>query len=275
MKAFVLAYHSHNIFGSEYATNDHVALASDLATITDAGAKIVPLAKIVEIACAGKPFVETLVGLTFDDGPVFDVAGMRHAAFGPQAGFLDILREFQARRGVRAQPNLHATSFVIASPEARAAMERAPSCGFADHGHWLDDSWWNEAIDTGLLGIGNHSWDHVHSEVPHVALSRDIRNDFTQVDNHADADRQIRQASDYILAKTSGRCDYFAFPFGHVNDYLRRDYLPNRIAEHRMLAAFSTEPRPVVTGDDRWSLPRFVHGHHWKSPEELASMLRG
>mgnify|MGYP000028105687 CR=1 FL=1 len=44
----------------------------------------------------------------------------------PQFG--TIMRDFGARHGPGTQPGLHATSFVIASPGARRAMERC--CGF-------------------------------------------------------------------------------------------------------------------------------------------------
>ena len=37
MKAVVLAYHSHNVFGTRYGENDHVSLREDLETITRAG----------------------------------------------------------------------------------------------------------------------------------------------------------------------------------------------------------------------------------------------
>ena len=123
----VLAYHSHNITGNAYASNDHAALAADLETITRAGARIVSLEHIAATVRAEKmrDGDETLVGLSFDDGPVFDFADFVHPSLGPQRGFLNILRDFQARHGRAAQPGLHATSFVIASPAARRAMERA------------------------------------------------------------------------------------------------------------------------------------------------------
>ena len=52
-----------------------------------------------------------------------------------------------------------------------------------------------------------------------------------------------------------------------------RDYLPNRTAEHRLRAAFGTDPRPVGFDSDRWNLPRFVCGAHWRSPDALVRLL--
>ena len=274
MKAFVLTYHSHNIFGSAYGENDHVALHSDLSTITRCGARIVGLDEIVRAMHRGLGRGEgTMVALTFDDGPLFDYADFEHPRFGPQRGFLNILRDFRAASGA-AQPALHATSFVIASPGARRAMERAEECGYTYLDDWLTDAWWNDAIDTGLLGIGNHSWDHVHPAVPSIATGRPERGDFTRIESDADADAEIRTASEYINARTGGRCTMFAYPFGHVNDFLARDYLPRRQDRHGMQGAFATGGRGVSAGDSVWNIPRAVCGEHWRSPDELAALLR-
>jgi hypothetical protein len=274
MPALVLTWHSHNISGTEYAANDHVAFASDVRTIHDAGARIVPLAEIARAAREGpRGGDDLLVGLSFDDGPRFDFADFEHPRFGPQRGFLGILRDFRVVVGEGAQPRLHATSFVIASPEARRAMERAPDCGYPDMPDWLGDAWWSEAIDSGLMGIGNHSWDHVHHAVDRIAASAPRRDDFTLVDNYTDADREIRAAGAYINARVGGRCELFAFPFGHANAYLVHEYLPLRGYEHGMVAAFGTGGRAIAPGDSVWNLPRFVCGEHWNSPEGLRTLL--
>ena len=275
MRALVLTYHSHNISGTDYATNDHVALASDLRAVHAAGARIAPLAEIARAARKGLRGDGLVVGLSFDDGPRFDHADFVHARFGPQRGFLNVLRDFREEVGAGAQPGLHATSFVIASPEARRAMERAPDCGYPDMPDWLGEDWWSAAIDTGLMGIGNHSWDHVHHAVERIAAAAPRRDDFTLVDNYTDADREIRAAAAYINARVAGRCELFAFPFGHANDYLVNEYLPLRGYEHGMAAAFGTGGRAIAPGDSIWNLPRFVCGEHWRSPEGLRSLLAG
>jgi hypothetical protein len=266
MRALVLTYHSHNISGTDYAANDHVALASDLRTVHAAGGRIVPLAEIAGTVRESRPADELLVGISFDDGPRFDFADFEHPLFGPQRGFFNILRDFREEVGAAAQPGLHATSFVIASPDARRAMERSPDCGYPDMPDWLGESWWREAAESGLMAIGNHSWDHVH----HAVGGGD---DFTRVDGYTDADREIRAAAAYINARVDGRCELFAFPFGHANEYLVNQYLPLRSYEHGMAAAFGTGGRAVRDGDSIWNLPRAVCGEHWKSPGELGKLL--
>jgi hypothetical protein len=124
MPLAILAYHSHHVVGPGYRENDHVAFARDLDGLTDAGWRIVPLADLVRAHREGAS--DRLVALTFDDGPVYDVEDVVHPDYGLQRGFANAMRAFAARRP-GAQPSLHATSFVIASPEARFAMERARS----------------------------------------------------------------------------------------------------------------------------------------------------
>ena len=274
MKALVLAYHSHNITGTTYAANDHVALASDLDTLTRRGARIAPLSEIARAVVTGieRGPAELVVGISFDDGPTFDYADFEHPRFGTQRGFLNVLRDFRARNGA-AQPTLHATSFVIASPAARNAMERSADCGYSYLSEWLDESWWRPAVDSGLMAIGNHSWDHVHESVEAIVASEAARGNFERVDNEADADREIRAAAQYINKRVGGACELFAFPFGHTNDYLVNDYLPRRQDRHGMKAAFGTGGRAVSPGDPVWNIPRAVCGHHWASPEGLEALL--
>ncbi len=127
----VLTYHSHHVVGDEYARNDHIAFPIDLRLITELGFEIVPLDMFVdalEVTAERKLATEEkavkLVALTFDDGPVYDVADFVHPDFGPQASFLSAMRDFRAEFGPEAQRSLSAISFVIASPEARRIMER-------------------------------------------------------------------------------------------------------------------------------------------------------
>lgn len=271
MTVRVLAYHSHNISGNTYATNDHVALASDLETLYRLRARIVPLdqiARTVREGCVDEAG-ELLVGLSFDDGPVFDVEDFEHPRFGPQRSFLGILRDFAARTG----HYVHATSFVIASPEARRAMERAPDCGFPSLPGWLGEHWWKQAADSSTLAIGNHSWDHVHHAPEQIAVDLPMRDDFALVDRHVAAEAEIRRAADYINARVGGSCRLFAFPFGHTNEFLVNSYLPKCRREHGMVAAFSTGAEAVTIGTSVWNIPRAVCGHHWRSPAEMEALF--
>jgi peptidoglycan/xylan/chitin deacetylase (PgdA/CDA1 family) len=271
MPLAVLTYHSHHVVGPGYDANDHVALARDLDVLTDAGWRIVPLDEIVRLQRHGTP--AHLVALTFDDGPSYDVDDVVHPDYGLQVGFANAMRSFAARRP-HAQPGLHATSFVIASPEARRAMELSADPRYT----WLapgslGEAWWSPAIDGGLIAIANHSWDHLHPALASVAHSRDARGDFTKVLTVPDADAQIRDAAAYLAAATDGRASpYFAYPFGHHNVFLARDYLPS-VGPAVCAAAFTTEPRLCTIDDSPYLLPRFVCGADWRTPDELIDLL--
>jgi peptidoglycan/xylan/chitin deacetylase (PgdA/CDA1 family) len=283
VNAVILTYHSHHIVGPDYARNDHIALPVDLATLTHAGCRIVSLDAIVDalaLAKAGDGRVEAapearLVALTFDDGPVYDLDDFVHPEYGFQRGFVGIMRDFLRTALGQGQPDLAATSFVIASPEARKVMEATFDDRYTYLGAGaLEEAWWPRALATGLLSIANHSWDHLHPALPRVAHSADVRADFTRVTNDADADAQILTASRYLQQRTGGRATpHFAYPFGHCNTFLPTDYLPRRGTEAGVRAAFTTEPRPVREDDSLFRLPRYVCGDHWKSPEELAAIL--
>lgn len=273
MPLAILAYHSHHIVGPGYAANDHVAFERDLDLLTDAGWRIVPLAHLVRAHHEGAP--EPLVALTFDDGPVYDVEDVVHPEFGRQTSFANAMRAFAARRP-GAQPSLHATSFVIASPQARLAMEAHADPRYT----WLapgsmGEAWWGPAIDSGLVAIANHSWDHLHPALAEVAHGQDARGDFTRVTSVADADRQVRDAARYLAAATHGRAvPYFAYPFGHHNDFLAGEYLP-ALGASVCAAAVTTEPRPITPTDSPFRLPRLVCGADWASPDALLARLSG
>jgi peptidoglycan/xylan/chitin deacetylase (PgdA/CDA1 family) len=281
VKAVVLTYHSHRVQGPGYAQNDHVALQVDLQSIARSGGRIVSLATLVDAieayqsGSAAGDGGATMVALTFDDGPVWDFADFDHPIFGTQRGFVTALRDFLLTEGGRAQPETCATSFVIASPEARRVMESTfdAEYTFLFPGA-LNADWWLPAIETGLIGIANHSWDHLHPALESVAHSRQVRGDFAQVTDALDADAQIRAAMNYINAHTGGRAaPFFAYPFGHCSTYLAEEYLPRDGRAMGLRAAFTTEPEVIDGAQSVWRLPRFTCGHHWRSPEELAAIL--
>jgi peptidoglycan/xylan/chitin deacetylase (PgdA/CDA1 family) len=270
----VLTYHSHNISGTTYETNDHVALARDLDLLHSMDVDVVPLSRIVERVATGRDDGRIAVGLTFDDGPLFDFADFDHPRFGHQRGFLNILRDFRAARGVTALPALHATSFVIASPDARKAMEVSEGSGYTFLRDWLDDGWWREAAATGLMDIGNHSWDHVHHAFDGVVIRDSRRDDFSAVDNFEDAEKEIRAACEYIGQRLGRAPAFFAYPFGHMNDFLVKEYLPKHGPALGLRGAFAAGGL-VPEGDGVWAIPRAVCGYHWRSPGELARLVAG
>ena len=281
MKAVVLTYHSHHVVGTTYASNDHIAFPRDLSLITQCGYQIVSLRTLVNryIECMSRcdfdSDKERLVALTFDDGPAFDIDDFMHPLYGSQISFLNAMLRYLEQTGGRLQPLIHATSFVIASSSARQIMENNadPQYTYLTTDS-LDESWWNRALETTHIGIGNHSWDHLHPSLPRVAHSRQVRADFSQVDNELDADAQLRDAAAYISAVTRGRSSpFFAFPFGQDNPFLVSDYLPRRGKQIGISAAFSAKPSRVTSADSIWSLPRITCGHHWTEPDALAAIL--
>lgn len=274
MRAVVLAYHSHNIFGDSYSENDHVALRTDLETMHKAGFRLVALDEIVRLLIerqidGGGPLA---VGISFDDGPVFDVEDFCHPRFGMQKSFGRVLTEFMEGIGQAWRPTFRATSFVIASPKARSAMERSEDCGYPYLSQWLRDSWWKDA-PAHFIEVGNHSWDHVHHAVPELAAAVLRRDDFSLIRDYVSANAEIRRATD-LITSTSGRsCKFFAYPFGHTNEYLINEYFPERRFEHGMCAAFGATGGMVSSTDTVWNIPRMVCGHHWRSPEQLIELL--
>jgi peptidoglycan/xylan/chitin deacetylase (PgdA/CDA1 family) len=268
--------------GSDYGSNDHVALRVDLELIDEAGFRIVSLDELVDRFVEDKegrsatPGDDGLVAITFDDGPEYDAVDFDHPALGFQRSFLGILEDFW-RGGCRQRSKPRATSFVIASPDARKAMESMPDTRpYYLHRGAMNDRWWPGAIDSGFITIANHSWDHLHPGLASVAHSRQARADFTQVDNEADADAQVADATRYIDEVTGGRAaPFFAYPFGQYNRFLIGRYLPENRSRIGIRAAFTVDGRPLRTSDSLWCLPRFSCGYNWTSPAELAALLDG
>ena len=168
MKAAILTYHSQNIAGSETGNNDHQALAADLDVMHAAGCQFISLSTLVNGIFAGASLAtdRPLVCLTFDDGCDYDVRILEFPPHGSQTGFLQIMEDFAGRPGSEAQTGLHATSFVIASPQARQVIDNKALFG---KGHMSDD-WWRMADRHPLLAIGNHGWDHNHPDLHHLYL---------------------------------------------------------------------------------------------------------
>ena len=281
MRSLILTYHSHHMAGPDYASNDHVALRTDLPLIAKAGYHIVSLAELVARFRAGhsgqsaRSNEAPCVAITFDDGPEYDAVDHLHPTLGPQRSFLGILQDFAQSAAGRTQTDLCATSFVIASPAARKVMEEVTKSGpYYLHAGAMNDDWWSGAIDSGLIAIANHSWDHLHPAVPRVAHSRQVRADFTQVDNAADADAQIRDAARFINERTGGRASpFFAYPFGQYNSYLVEKYFPENMSNTGIQAAVTVDGRPLRTTDSLWTLPRYSCGYNWTSPGELLELL--
>jgi len=271
MRVPVLTYHAVNIHGNDYANNDHVAFAADLRVIDDLGLRIVPLQWAVDrLLGNAERALEGCVALTCDDGSDFDFFDLQHPTHGPQRSLYNCMLDFCEERGAAAQPDLHLTCFVIASAQARDYLDRNCLVGRG----WMSERWWRPAQETGRVAIENHSWDHNHSEIPLPGIDGMQRGSFHCVDNRARADAEIIAARDAIDAVVAPhRTSLFCYPYGHVNEYLRAEYFPNYVQAHGMQAAFGDGATPITLDSDRWNLPRYICGHHWKSPDELRAIL--
>lgn len=269
MPCAILTYHSQIITANEYGGNDHLTLARDLELLTRAGCRVEPLRRVVD-ALAGDHGLpgERLVVITFDDGALLDFHDVDHPTCGTQRGFRNILRDFRERHGADAQPGLHASSFVIASPEARRLMDERSLFGLG----WMGDDWWSEAVADPLMAIESHGWDHNH---PDVDPDDPRRGRFDTIDDEAGCLLQVVEAGRTIEALGGGRPRCFAYPFGQSSAYLREAFLPNRMDLHGLSAAVGTEPGYVTAASDRWNLPRFVAGRDWKTEAEFEALLAG
>ncbi len=266
----ILTYHAANVDGSDYACNDHVAFAQDLRLLDALGHRIVPLQHVVDALLHGLAITERSVAISLDAGTDFDFHDLPHPVHGNQRSMLNILRDFIAQHGEGAQPLLHATAFVVASPAAREDMDRGCLIGKG----WYRDAWWNAAVQSGLLGVANHSWDHNHPAVRSTA-NRPATGTFRCIDHRDLADYQVRQARDYLESTApNAATGLFAYPYGDANDYLVAEYFPLGESVTGARAAFGTQPGHVGTGANRWHLPRYVCGRDWRSPDDLRHLLR-
>lgn len=259
-KGFVLVFHSQNVAGYDHATlDDHVALDESLSLVV---ALRLPVLRLVDTVRYLQEAPDKLpmryVCLTFDDGTDFDWKEVTGPAGQVHEPFAAILKRHGA---------VNATSFVIASPQAREDIMR-PLKPVR-----MSEDWWDEAQESGLIDIGLHGWDHVHPSVTAMQSTPDLIERFDRVASPEQAQLQIDKAADYIAARAGpASARVFAYPYGQVSDFLADSYLP---AQSRILAAFTTAGVALEDGMDRWRLPRFVCGWHWRSSDELRALLQG
>ncbi len=264
----ILAYHASNITGNSYRLNDHIAFENDLYHIHQQGFKIIPLKWISEWVMGDRDLSQLgnkLIGLSCDDGLDLDFKDGHYFAFGPQVSFYNILKHFVESVGHENQPHASLTSFVIASSEGRKKIDDVSLQG---HG-LLNEDWWHEANHSDLIEIENHSWDHRHPDIYPENLAN-----FTSVQDHETAYKQIVEAKSYIDERLGPNgTALFAYPWGHVNDYLLNEFLPTTGLQHGIEAAFTCGATNVIENTSRWELPRYICGFNWKSPTELNSIL--
>jgi len=120
-----------NVIRNNYAENEQLALVSDLETSSELGMKVIPLSQVVDWhqGSLTDEDVSACVAITFDDGSWFDFYDLDHPTCGMQRSMFNILRDFNKRNGL-SQP-VHATSFVISSPQARSSLDKSCMIGKA------------------------------------------------------------------------------------------------------------------------------------------------
>jgi 2-polyprenyl-3-methyl-5-hydroxy-6-metoxy-1,4-benzoquinol methylase len=271
MRIPILRYDPIRIHGNDYRDNALKALASDLRQVTRAGFTIVPLRSVVDawLDNRGGELNGKLVALTCDHGTDFDFHDLPHPSAGKQRSVVNILRDF-AREHDGAQRELHVTSFVVASPRARAELDRTCMIGSG----WWTEEWWNAAIATGLMHISNNSWDHNHETLPESLAPGVGRGTFSTIATRVLADHEIRRAAEYLRERAPNPgTALFAYPYGEANAYLVDEYFPRHGAEIGIKAAFTAKPGFLEPGVGRWLVPRFVCGRDWTSPDELQDVL--
>jgi hypothetical protein len=269
-RAPILTYHGLHAPGWDYHENDHVAMESDLALLGQMGYQVVPLSVLVKhVYDSPDPQLERdkLVGISFDDGTDYDFIDFSHPEYGYLKSFHRLLNE---------QPGLGwdggvpvGTSFVIASPQARLELDRGCIAG---RDEWRD-TWWQEAVESGVFEIANHSWDHTHPKLENLVVDPLHTGKFRTIVDFEAADAEILRAEFFIREKTArGSVPLFAYPYGETNEFLVQEYFPSR--SEWFSAAFSTGGGPFTASCNRWSIPRYVCGDHWNSPEGLLAILK-
>lgn len=261
MNISVLAYHAANIEGNEYHNNDHIALISDLKLFTELGVKIISADTLVSWLNGQIQLDEQVnyVVITFDDGNELDFTDWEHPKYGNQVSFYNAL--------IQSPLKTHATAFVIASPQARETLERTCLGG----NHLLGEKWWADAEKTTYMSIENHSWDHLHPTLDNVCQQDNIKENFAKIESFEDAEAQIKQATKYIESVVAKSVSLFAYPYGHYNDYLTKEYFPKQ--QTHIKAAFTCDPKPVIKDTSIWKIPRYVCGADWKSVAELRKII--
>lgn len=260
MAKVVLAYHLWRMEDWDRTGCDLLSLRADLGIIGQSSLPLVSLDELLSAECRAG------VAITFDDGTRLEAEPIAHARWGEIPSALSVLGEF-----AESPPRWKASSFVIGSPDARAAIAQPLS---DDYGPGLlDDRWWSRAARSGLLSIENHSWDHNHHLVPKTLQRHNAKGTFANVDEFDECHLEIALASDYIAERTGSRPQFFAYPYGESSTYMRETFLPAYASGLGIKAAMGTEPRALGGIEDQWCVPRFVAGRDWTTDDGLKRVL--
>jgi peptidoglycan/xylan/chitin deacetylase (PgdA/CDA1 family) len=269
-RGHILTFHSHNISGNTYETNDHVALDATLGVLEKRRIPVVRLLAVARHLARGTfdALPQRFACITFDDGSEYDWRDLAHPQHGPQRSMFSMLRSHsRSLLGLAWLRRANATSFVIASDSARREIS-AQALGDES---MMTDRWWREAQASGLMDIGSHGWHHVHPAVSEMRSHPELIERFDRVASEEDARLHVDRAFASIRERAGGdSAAVFAYPYGQVSDFLADEYLPR---QERIVAAVAAYPRPVMADTDRWRIPRFVCGPDWSSVEGLEKLL--
>lgn len=264
----ILTWHSIRVLDHDRESNDLVAFSEDLRLIDRLGWTILPLADALERQQHDRLPEKTVV-LTLDDGSIMDFCSFEHPTLGPQRGIFERLKAFADDPKTSANHQIHASTFVIASPQARNELDERD---YQSLGLW-PDNWWAKATRTGLMNIESHTWDHNHASLTRTAQRENRRGDFRLIETEPECRAEIDRASDYIEQRAGRRPRFLAYPYGQASEFLRYEYLPTNAERLGLSAAVSCQPEPVTATSDCWYLPRYVCGQDWQKESELRALL--
>ena len=255
----IFCYHSQFMDGSDYTSNDHIALKDDLSILKDNGYEPLSLESAIQIVKEGQIQRDSkYFCITFVDGSPYDFMSQKDG-YKIYDSFHEILGNSDLFNS-----SSKATSFVIVSKRARDQLFK-----FDVENNWFVDN------ECALIDIGCHSYDHIHQSVSGTDLYHCKQGRFDTIDNYSDAHIQIAMANELLRQITKNRSvPYFAFPYGQTSEYLIKDYLPKRKGIHGLKAALTTGGTCLNQETLIWKIPRFVFGYHWKNKNDFKYLLK-
>ena len=189
-KGFILAFHSQNVAGADYAeVDDHVGLDEALLELAACNVPVLRLMDVVLALRESPPRLPLRYAcITFDDGTDYDWRAVQ----GPSGQVHEPFGSILHRHGACG------TAFVIASPVAREDIMRplAPVR--------MSEDWWPLAQRSGVIDIGVHGWDHVHPSVASLAAMPELAGRFDRIATPAQARQQVDAAAEYISERGGG-----------------------------------------------------------------------
>ena len=206
--------------------------------------------------------------------------GLRPSGAGLAAQLRERACRISARRKRAAHnPSLSATSFVIASPEARRVMETTFDAEYT----YLRPG----VARRRLVGAGDRHRPHRHRQPQLGSPASGARNGRALAAGarrlHAGDEQRGRRCADPRRDGATSTRAPAAAPrrFSRTRSVIATiswlEDLPARAKARAWACAPHSRPNPrsSTAVESVWRLPRFTCGHHWRSPEALAAILTG